>query len=290
MVHADGELQIPGIGRHGRLAGRTALVTGGGGRGPAAGTGAAISVLFAANGARIVIVDTDKERAATTQRAVTAVGGESAVVTADVTAADDCQRAADTAADVYGSVDVLVNNAGIAPKEVPEADYRTWHRVIELDLTAAKYMTDAVLPHMRGQHRGSIVNIASVAGLEAGGGAAYSSAKAGLIALTRVVALQEGRAGIRANAIAPGHLMTPMGLSSTAMPHLGPDLARTRRAQASMLGEEGNAWDVAYAALFLASDESRYVTAVVLPVDGGTTAAMPLAIWHHIAAASGDAE
>jgi NAD(P)-dependent dehydrogenase (short-subunit alcohol dehydrogenase family) len=285
MTQVDGELQIPALGHHGRLAGRTVLVTGGGGGGPAAGIGAAISVLFAANGARIVIVDKDDDRATTTQRAVSGVGGESAVVTADITTAHDCERAATAAIAAYGTVDVLVNNAGIAPQEVPEADYHTWHRVIELDLTAAKYMTDAVLPHMRQQHSGSIVNVASVAGLEAGGGAAYSSAKAGLIGLTRVVALQEGRAGIRANAIAPGHLMTPMGLNSTSMPHLGADLARTRRAQASMLGLEGNAWDVAYAALFLASDESRYVTAIVLPVDGGTTAAMPLAMWHHIAAA-----
>ncbi|HVW44880.1 MAG TPA: SDR family oxidoreductase [Amycolatopsis sp.] len=281
---SQAELSVPELTRDDRLRGRTVLVTGGGARGAIAGTGAAISVLLAAKGARIVIVDHDADRAETTGRAVTSVGGESIVVTADITAQGDCARAVASAVAAYGGVDVLVNNAGIAPKEQPEPGYETWHRVLALDLTAAKMMIDAALPSMRARGRGSIVNIASVAGLEAGGGAAYSSAKAGLIGLTRVVALQEGRAGIRVNAIAPGHLMTPMGLHSTAMPHLGPDLARDRRAQANMLGVEGHAWDVAYAALFLAGDESRYITAVTLPVDGGTTAAMPLAIWHHISA------
>jgi NAD(P)-dependent dehydrogenase (short-subunit alcohol dehydrogenase family) len=131
---------------------------------------------------------------------------------------------------------------------------------------------------------GAIVNIASHAGLRAGGGIAYTAAKAGLIGLTKALAYEYGRAGIRANAVAPGHVHTPMGIGYTGWSE-EINHARRLRAEAGLLGTEGTGWDVAYAALFLASEEARWITAVTIPVDAGTVEVMPLVMFPVMAAA-----
>jgi NAD(P)-dependent dehydrogenase (short-subunit alcohol dehydrogenase family) len=277
-------LEVPQIARDERLKDKTVIVTGGGSEGAMAGTGAAMSVLFAVKGANVVIVDRDEERAVHTLEAVRAQGGETTVVLADITDAAACRRAAAETVSTYGSIDALVSNAAIAPGE-QDADEGMWDRIVGLNLKAAKLMIDAVLPQMRSQRAGSIVTISSIAAFQAGGGPAYSAAKAGLISLGRVVAHEEGRNGIRVNDVAPGHVAIPMGLGfqGWSAANTAGDETRLRRARATMLGTEGTGWDVAYAALFFASDESRYVTAVSMPVDGGTTHVFPIVMWPYLA-------
>ena len=281
---SDAVLEVPGIVADGRLAGKTAMVTGGGSSGAMAGTGAAMAILFAVKGANVVIIDRDDERARHTQREIESRGGKSIVVVADITSPAECRRSVSETVAAYGRADVLVNNAAIAPGE-QENSLDLWDRIVNLNLRAAKLMMDAVIPLMRSQGAGSIVNISSVAALRAGGGQAYSAAKAGLVGLGKVVAFEEGRHGIRVNNVAPGHVAIPMGLGFQGW---SDDLdagraTRLRRAHATMLGTEGTGWDVASAALFLASDESRYVTAVTLPVDGGTTEVFPIVMWPFLA-------
>lgn len=280
----DGELQVPDIARDGRLKGRTVIVTGGGSSGEMAGTGAAMCVLFAAKGAKVVVLDLAEERAAHTLAAVRAQGGEASVFVADVTDREQCEAAARFAVETYGSIDVLVSNAAIAPGETP-GDSALWDTVVDLNLKAAKLMMDAVVPQMRSQGRGSIVTISSVAAYQAGGGQAYSAAKAGLLGLVRAVAFHEGRNGIRVNDVAPGHVAIPMGLSYQGWSgdNTAGDVTRRRRARATMLGTEGTGWDVADVALFFAGDESRYVTGVSIPVDGGTTKVFPIVMWPYLA-------
>jgi len=280
-------LEIPEIAKDNRLLGKTAIVTGGGSDGPLAGSGAAISILFAAKGANIVIADRDTARGKNTAGIVERRGGRAIVVETDVTEPEACHAVAAAAMTEFGRLDILVNNAAIAPNEKEHND-ELWKEVLDLDLRSAKLMSDAVVPHMTAARSGAIVNIASHAGLRAGGGIAYTAAKAGLIGLTKALAYEYGRAGIRANAVAPGHVHTPMGIGYTGWSE---DInhARRLRAEAGLLGTEGTGWDVAYAALFLASEEARWITAVTIPVDAGTVEVMPLVMFPVMAAAEASA-
>jgi NAD(P)-dependent dehydrogenase (short-subunit alcohol dehydrogenase family) len=275
-------LEIPEIANDDRLAGKTAIVTGGGSDGPLAGSGAAISILFATKGASIVIADYDVPRGQNTAGIIEERGGRAIVVETDVTDPAACHNVAAQALAEFGSLDILVNNAAIAPDEKQHND-ELWKRVLDLDLRASKLMADAVVPQMTKQGSGAIVNIASHAGLRAGGGIAYTAAKAGLIGLTKALAYEYGRAGIRANAVAPGHVHTPMGIGYTGWSDQI-NHARRLRAEAGLLGTEGTGWDVAYAALFLASEEARWITAVTIPVDAGTVEVMPLVMYPVMAA------
>jgi NAD(P)-dependent dehydrogenase (short-subunit alcohol dehydrogenase family) len=286
-VSQDSWLSVPHLPRRGRLAGQTAVVTGAGSSGELPGTGSAMAVLFASEGAAVVILDVDEDRARHTERAVQAVNGRSAVVVADITDASACQMAAERAVADFGRIDVLVNNAAIAPAEHDNSD-ETWDRIFELNLRGAKRMTDAVLPRMREQESGSVVMISSIAAFRAGGGPAYSAAKAGMIGLAKAMALREGRNGIRFNVVAPGHLTLPMALRYKGW-RSGTNALPMRKAT-SLLGTEGDAWDVAYVALFLASHESRYLTALTVPVDGGATEVMPMLMEQYFAVAQSEGE
>jgi NAD(P)-dependent dehydrogenase (short-subunit alcohol dehydrogenase family) len=268
-------LQVPDIARDNRLAGKTAIVTGAGSAGELGGTGADIALLFAAKGANVVILDIDDARAQHTKEASDEIGGTSIVHTADITKASSCADAVSAAVAAFGTVDILVNNAAIAPGEQENLE-TMWDAVLSLNLKAAKLMSDAVLPHMKARRIGSIVHISSIAGLVAGGGIAYSASKGGMIAMTKAQAFEYGRFGIRVNNVAPGHVAIPMGLNFKGWDGAGSDAIRRKRARASLLGSEGSGWDVAYAVLFLASDEAAYVTGHTLPVDGGTTSVMPI--------------
>jgi NAD(P)-dependent dehydrogenase (short-subunit alcohol dehydrogenase family) len=277
-------LEIPEIGMDERLAGKTAIVTGGGSAGALAGSGAAISILFAAKGANVVIADLDTARGKNTADLIESRGGRAVVVETDVTDPSSALNVADRTVEEFGSLDILVNNAAIAPNEKDHND-ELWQRVLDIDLRSAKLMADGAVPHMTRQGGGAIVNIASHAGLRAGGGIAYTAAKAGLIGLTKALAYEYGRAGIRANAVAPGHVHTPMGIGYTGWAE-EINHARRLRAEAGLLGTEGTGWDVAYAALFLASEEARWITAVTIPVDAGTIEVMPLVMFPIMAAAT----
>jgi NAD(P)-dependent dehydrogenase (short-subunit alcohol dehydrogenase family) len=277
-------LSVPEIRRDDRLSGKTAIVTGGGSDGDLAGSGAAISVLLAAKGANVVIVDLDKGRADHTLAAIEALGSAGVIFTGDITDSAQCRAAVDFAVASYGGVDVLVNNAAIAPGE-QNATEELWDRIIDLNLKAAHLMMTAAIPVMRERGGGSIVNISSVSAFRAGGGPAYSAAKGGMVALGKAVAYEQGPFGIRVNNVAPGHVALPMGLGYKGWDedNSASERTRVRRARASMLGTEGNGWDIAYAVLFLASDESRYITATSLPVDGGAIEVFPIVMWPRLA-------
>lgn len=251
---------------HARLARKVALVTGAGSRDTGVGIGKAIAYWFACEGARVCLVDRDTEHVERTLGMICAAGGEAFACTADVTQEADCARAVAAVVARFGRLDVLVDNvgagAGSGPIEslAPEA----FDQLLRTNLTSAFLMSRAAMPALLAA-RGNVVNIASTAALRAHGAAAYGPSKAALVQFTRELAVLYGRSGLRANCIAPGHLFTPMVERSIDAG------ARVRRRRIAPLDVEGDAWDVAAAALFLASDEARFVSGVCLPVDGGVT-------------------
>jgi NAD(P)-dependent dehydrogenase (short-subunit alcohol dehydrogenase family) len=254
-----------------RLAGRVALVTGAGSDDELIGIGAAIASLYAAQGAKIGIVDISPKRADATRRMIEGLGGECVVSVADLTNPDDNARSIAEVAKEFGRLDILVNNAAIAGATGSPAalDLQQWNATLDLNLTAAMLSAKFAIPHLRAAGGGVILNISSIAGTHGFGAGAYAASKAALIGLTKDWAYLHGRDGIRVNCLVLGHIYAPMGGSR------GLD-QREQRRLAGLLGTEGTAWDVAWPAVFLASEESRWITGVVLPVDAGTTSATSL--------------
>jgi NAD(P)-dependent dehydrogenase (short-subunit alcohol dehydrogenase family) len=255
-----------------RLAGKVAIVTGAGSQGEGVGTGKAISILFAREGARVALVDVQPERAEKTLATIQAEGGEAFVTAADVSRSEDCERVVAETADRWGRLDVLVNNVGIVPPaaRVHELDEAIWDRVLAVNLTGAMLMCKHALPRMIASGGGAIVNISSTGALQSTGDTpAYGAAKAGLLRLTADLAVGYGRDHIRVNAIAPGQIATPLVSGRS-------ERAQRERELIAPLGTRGDAWDVASAALFLASDEASWITGVCLPVDGGLLQIAPL--------------
>lgn len=261
----------------GRLQDKVAIVTGAGSVGPGWGNGKAAAVLFAREGARVLCVDRNSEAVEETLGLIEGEGGTAAVQTADVTDPAQVEATVARCMALYGRVDVLHNNVGILEVGGPvEASLESWERVMRVNLTSMFLTCKAVLPRMEEQGGGAIVNVASIAGVRWLGlpYVSYSTSKAGVIQFTRSVALQYAAKGIRANAILPGLMNTPMIVEPLKDAYADGDIEQMiamRDAQCPM-GRMGDAWDVARAALFLASDEARYVTATELVVDGGLTA------------------
>ncbi|MDH3600054.1 MAG: glucose 1-dehydrogenase [Candidatus Tectomicrobia bacterium] len=266
--------------RRRRLEEKVAIVTGAGSSGPGTGTGKATSILFAREGAKVVLVDQDGSRAEETLNAIQEEGGVATVCEADVTSALDCRKLAELAVERYGRLDILFNNVGIlgagSAVDVAEDD---WDRVLNVNLKGMMLTSKYVIPKMIESGGGAIVNISSIAGLRAGsmgGNLPYSVSKGGVIALTTNMAVEHGRDNIRVNCIAPGHIYTPMVAATMD------EEKRELRRRAAPLGVEGTAWDIGWAALFLASDEARWISGVVLPVDAGLLATTPLAMLPHL--------
>ena len=250
----------------GRLDGKVAIVTGAGSRGPGLGNGKATAILFAREGARVLCVDMAKERAAETVGLIRAEGGEAEAFAADVTVATECRAMVDAAVQRWGGLDVLHNNVGIESRHtLLSTTEEEWDRVMAVDLKSMLLTCQAAVPAMQTRGGGSIVCVSSVAGLRGYGRTAYAAAKAGVIGFVKSIAVQLGPNGIRVNAIAPGTVWTPM------VEDLGPE-ARERRRRAAPLGTEGTGWDVGWGAVYLASEESRWVTGHVLVIDAGLTA------------------
>jgi len=249
----------------GRLKDKVAVVTGAGSRGPGLGNGKAAAILFAREGARVLCVDAKPENAEETAKLIAQEGGEAAVFTADVTRKADCEAMVKAALDRWGTVDILHNNVGIeSRKSLFETTEEEWDKVMAVNLKSMLLATQAAAKPMVEQGRGAIICVSSVAAMRGHGRTTYAAAKAGVIGFVRTCAAQLGPKGVRVNAIAPGMVWTPM------VEKVGPEL-REKRRKASPLGTEGEGWDVGWAAVYLASDEARWVTGQTLVVDGGLT-------------------
>ena len=254
-----------------RLEGKVAIVTGAGSSGPGIGNGKAMAVLFAREGARVVLADQVAERARETLDVISSEGGEAEVVPADVTSDVDCARMVETAKELYGGLDILVNNVGISNRAtVEQVTEEEWDRIMAVNVKSMVLTGRRAVPAMRQRGGGAIVNIASTAGLRASRLTPYSTSKSAVIGLTMSMAADHGSDNIRVNCIAPGLVYTPM-----VAPRMD-EAMRERRREASPLRSEGTAWDVGWAAVYLASDEARWVTGVVLPVDAGLTIMTPI--------------
>ena len=250
----------------GRLAGKVAIVTGAGSRGPGLGNGKATAILFAREGARVLCVDRVKERAQETVDLVRAEGGEAEAFPADVTRADDCRAMVAEACARWGGLDVLHNNVGIESRAgVLDTTEAQWDLTLAVDLKSMLLATQAAVPALAARGGGAVICVSSIAGLRGHGRTAYAAAKAGVVGFVRAVAVELGPRGIRVNAIAPGPVWTPM------VEDLGAE-ARERRRQTTPLRTEGTGWDVGWGAVYLASDEARWVTGHTLVIDGGLVA------------------
>ena len=265
-----------------RLADKVAIVTGAGatGSGDFMGIGQAISILFARNGAKVLLVDRNQANAETTLATIKEEGGEASVFVGDVTSNEDCQGMAQAALSRYGKLNVLINNVGISgPGSVTDVDEEFWDTVIDVNLKSVMLTSKHAIPQMIEAGGGSIVNLSSIVGLRAGSGRPshpYAASKGGIIGLSNSMAVHYGRNNIRVNCIAPGHVRSPM-----VARHSTEEMLDLRR-RAGPLGTEGTAWDVAWAAQFLASDEARWISGVTLPVDAGLLAATPLAMYPYL--------
>jgi NAD(P)-dependent dehydrogenase (short-subunit alcohol dehydrogenase family) len=265
------------VDRAGRVEGKVAIITGAGSTpGPGIGTGKASAVVLAREGARVLLVDLYPERAEETRQMIAEEGGKAEVFAADVTKAGDCEAMVDAAVGAFGAVDILVNNIGRAfVGTVVDTTEEAWDQALNINLRTAFLASKHVVPVMAEQGGGAIVNIASISALRGDGTVGYSAAKGGLIAMTIDMAYSHGRQGIRVNAIAPGHITTPMVMSVSA-PGARAEFMNTMRSEAGLLGTPADGWDVGWATGFLASDEARWITGVVLPVDSGVLSVTPL--------------
>ena len=258
-----------------RLQDKVALVLGAGSVGCGWGNGKAAAVTYARNGAKVACVDIDAKAAEETAAIVKEEGGEALSLACDVTKGADVKRAVDTTLRKWKRIDVLHNNVGHArmggPVELTEEE---WDREIALNTKGIFHACKHVLPVMVKQAKGAIINISSTAGLRYVGYdyQSYYLAKGGVNQLTIGLALQYARAGIRVNAICPGLMDTPLIHQQIAGVYASREEMLAARHAASPTGRMGTAWDVAHAALFLASEEAQYITGVILPVDGGLTA------------------
>jgi NAD(P)-dependent dehydrogenase (short-subunit alcohol dehydrogenase family) len=257
-----------------RLKDKIALVFGAGSIGPGWGNGKATAVAYAREGARVLAVDLNLDAANETTEIIRSEGGSCEAVAANVTVADDIARVVAHCMQIHGRIDILHNNVGMAyiggPVEMTE---KTWNDSMLLNVGSIFLTCKHVLPIMVAQGAGAIVNVSSIASIRWLGTAyiAYASSKAAVNQFTQAVALQYARNGIRANAILPGMMNTPTARASlNSQFDDEADLVAKRNA-ACPTGAMGDAWDIAHASVFLASDEARYITGVLLPVDGGMT-------------------
>jgi NAD(P)-dependent dehydrogenase (short-subunit alcohol dehydrogenase family) len=254
------------------LAGKAAIVTGGGAADDGIGNGRAAAILLARAGAKVLVVDLDRERAERTVAMIAGEGGTAAAFVADVTDEAQARAMVEAAVSRFGRLDCLDNNVGIGGSgnvvEVAAADWRRVMRVnVDSMFIASKYAIPAMIETAKG---GAIVNVSSISALRPRGLTPYTTSKAAVIGLTRAMAVDHGEDGIRVNCVAPGPVYTPMVYSRQMSP-----AGREARRRASVLGIEGTGWDIGMAVRFLLSAQARYITGQTLVVDGGATLVGP---------------
>ncbi|OQD67819.1 hypothetical protein PENPOL_c003G05176 [Penicillium polonicum] len=251
--------------------GEVAIVTGAGSRMPAEiGNGRAAAILLARQGAKVALVDYNVEWGQETKRMIDLEGGVSEVVQADVTDEESCKNAVAKTIELFGTVNILVNIVGVggAMGDATTLDLAAWERDFKINVTSMVLMSRHAIPEMRKNGRGAIVNMSSVSGLLGGNPSLlYPTTKGAIIQMTRAMAAQHGAENIRVNCVCPGMVFTPMvrGRGMT-------DKMRQDRINQNLLKQEGTGWDVGYAILFLCSKEAKWITGLIMPVDGGTTA------------------
>lgn len=251
-----------------RLAGKTAIVSGAGQQGPpGVGNGRATSILFAREGASCLLVDRDPTSAEETRRLIHDEGGEASVFVADITREETGAGVVAACLERYGAVDILHNNVGSGESDgtAVDVEWDAWDRGFALNVKGAVWLARSAIPAMQASGGGSIINVSSIAAIRYLGNRpprlVYAASKAALLGVTQHIAGQYGRDNIRCNAILPGYIDTPMTAQT--------DEQRRERAAWLPIQRQGTAWDVAWAAVFLGSDESRFLTGHFLVVDGG---------------------
>ena len=260
-----------------RLQDKIAVVVGGGQQpGETIGNGRATCLRFAQEGATVLVVDRDLALADETAKMITEAGGQASTMAADITDEAQCAAIAQTATERYGRVDVLHNNVGRSrgDRGTTEMDAEVWDELMNMNLKGMFMTCKHVLPVMREQRSGVILNISSTSSICARQTVTYKTSKGAVNTLTHHLAMENAPFGIRANVILPGLMDTPMAIVRRANERgVNPNVIRDERNAQVPLGKKmGTAWDVANAALFLASDEARFITGVILPVDGGMLA------------------
>ena len=262
-----------------RLANKVAIVTGSGTRSTnVTGVGMATAKLFASHGASVLIVDMNESAARITEKAIHDEGGKASIFIGDVAKESVCKELVKTAVARYGKLDILMNSVAIGgPGTVTEISEDFWDRVLDVDLKSMVFISKYAVPEMAKGGGGSIINISSVDGIRAAmtRNIPYAAAKGGMISVTRAMAVHHGRENIRVNCIAPGMLYSSMTEAVDAR-------KREIRRKLAPLGTEGRAEDIAMAATFLASEEARWITGVLLPVDAGLMAAGPQSLLNNI--------
>jgi NAD(P)-dependent dehydrogenase (short-subunit alcohol dehydrogenase family) len=254
-----------------RLAGKVAIVTGAGSRAEGIGNGRATAILFAREGARLLLTDHDSTALNRTLELIREEGLDAEVFVGDATSDSDSKMMVEIALDRFGRIDILDNNVGIeGAGTVVEVSEQDWDKVMAVNVKSMFLASKHVIPHMERQGAGSIINISSISSVRPRGLTPYTASKGAVNALTQAMAIDHGSKGIRVNAIMPGPVFTPNVFANGMT-----DERRERRRLASPLELEGTGWDVAQAAVFLASDEARWITGVILPVDGGVSLASP---------------
>ena len=260
-----------------RLRGRVAIVVGGGQTaGQTIGNGRASALRFAQEGARVMVVDRNRSAAEETVAQISAVAGEAMVHVADVTKEQDCEQMIGVCLERYGQVDILHNNVGRSEgdRAITEMSEQMWDELLSINLKSVFLTVKHVLPSMRERRCGVIINVSSTSAVCSRPMVGYSTAKAGINTLSRNLAIQNAPYGIRVNVVLPGLIDTPMAIERRAREQnvSRDEIREARHRQVPLNGRMGTAFDVANAAVFLASDEASYITGVVLPVDGGLSA------------------